>query len=73
MRRQWSTRGIGLLLPFQPGFDIRGPKTEQAADLDGWGKVSTGRVAIVDCLLSHPQESCKHFGGKKLFHVVMLL
>ena len=52
-----SRRGAGLLLSFQPGFNIGRAEAEQPAKFDGRRKVAPGRVAVVDGLF------CQAEGG----------
>lgn len=51
-------RGAGLLLSFQPGFNIGGAEAEQPAKFDGRRKVAPRRVAVVDGLF------CQAEGGR---------
>lgn len=53
-----NRRGAGLLLSFQPRFNISGAEAEKPSKFDGRRKVAPRRVAVVDGLF------CQAEGGR---------
>lgn len=58
---------------FEPRFNVDRAKPQQPAELDAARQIATGRVAVIDCLLSQAEGGGECLGSEKVFHSVTWL
>lgn len=57
----------------QPRFNVNRTEPQQPAEFDTRRQIATGRVAVIDCLLSQAECGGESLWSEKVFHSVTWL